>query len=102
MYDPRPPSLRVVNPQNSEQLRLCLLQIDHSCGLLQQLIPSEVYSKHDHTYCLVDPERLNNSPPVNDPVVANSRPAITAEQRLSVLLQLTVSAAEHLEIETSS
>ena len=60
IYDPRPPSLRIVNPHNSEQLRLNLLKIDHSCGLLQQLIPLDIYLKHDHIYCKVDPERLHD------------------------------------------
>jgi len=104
MYDPRPPSLRVVNPQNSEQLRLRLLQIDHSCGLIQQLIPLDIYSKHDHTYCYCvdpnDPPPCNDPPPVNNSIVVN--PAITAEQRLSVFLQLTVTASERLEIEAST
>ena len=99
IYDPRPPSLRIVNPQNSEQLRLNLLKIDYGCGLLQQLIPSDIYLKHDHIYCKVDPERLHDPPPAKDPVVMSPIPAVTDEQRQAVMRQLSVTASERLEVE---
>ena len=51
LYDPRPPSMRIVDHESLEQLRLNLLSIDHHCAILQQLIPSSKYLKHDHTYC---------------------------------------------------
>ena len=51
MYDPRPPSMRTVEAIKLEQLRLNLLSVDHRCGILQQLVPSDKYLRHDHTYC---------------------------------------------------
>ena len=102
MYDPRPISLRVVTPQNSENLRLRLLETDHSCAILQQLIPSTIYSKHDHTYCRVDLERLSDPPPTIDPVAVSPFPTITTQQRHSVLLKLSVTASESLKIESST
>jgi len=57
-YDSQPISLRAVNPQNStltfvrDGLFLCYTTT-------AKLIPSTVYSKHDHTYCRVNLERLS-------------------------------------------
>ena len=55
-----------------------------------------------HTYCHDDPERLNDPPTTNDPVVLSPRPAITAEQRRSVLLDISATPSECLEIESST
>ena len=100
LYDPRPISLRMPNPQNSENLRLCLLEIDHSCGILRQLIPLEVYSKHDHTYCCVDLEKLADPPTTNDPIPTSPIPTITTEQRYSLILELSVDKLERLKVES--
>ena len=51
MYDSRPPSMRTIEHIKLEQLRLNLLSVDHRCGILQQLVPSDKYLRHDHTYC---------------------------------------------------
>jgi len=50
MYDPRPPLIRTVETIKLEQLRLNLLSVDHHCGILQQLVPSDKYLRHYHTY----------------------------------------------------
>ena len=66
MYDPRPPSMRTVEAIRLEQLRLKLLSVDHRCGILQQLIPSDKYLKHDHTYCSSVQVRSNSETPVSN------------------------------------
>ena len=45
-----------------EDLQLCLLTIDHSCGIVHQLIPSDVYLKYDHTYHCSDSDKVTLSP----------------------------------------
>ena len=62
LYDPQPASLRVIDPKQMEGLRLCLLTIDHTYGILQQLVPSDINLNHDHTYCCFDPEKMGNPP----------------------------------------
>ena len=98
IYDPRPPSLRIVNPQNSEQIHLNLLKIYHSCLLLQQLIPSYLLKAWPHL--LQDWSRkLHDSPPANYPIVMSLIPTVTDERRQAVVMQLSVNVSECLEIE---
>lgn len=104
IYDPRPLSMRVVDHKCLEQLRLNLLSIDHNCAILQQLIPSCDYLKHDHTYCR----------PMGDEILAsevgsevsftqsdelNHRWVSLAEEKQQVNLELTVFLSRRLEIE---
>jgi len=74
-----------------------LLETDHSCAILQQLIPSTVYTKYDHTYCHVNLERLSDPPPTINPVAVSPFPTITTQQRHSVLLELSVTESERLK-----
>ena len=94
MYDPRPPSMRTVEAIRLEQLRLNLLSVDHRCGILQQLIPSDKYLKHDHTYCSSVQVRSNSETPVS-----NAQIEVTDEEKLQIHFELTVSAERRLEIE---
>ena len=77
-----------------EQLRLNLLSVDHRCGILQQLIPSDKYLKHDHTYCSSVQVRSNSETPVS-----NAQIEVTNKENLQVHFELTVSAERRLEIE---
>ena len=85
-----------------EDLRLSLLTIDHSCDILQQLIPSDVYLKHDHTYCCSDSDKVTLSPIKCESDQNSSsceRETIMAEDKEAILLELAVSATECLQIE---
>ena len=102
MYDPRPLSMRVVDHKSLEQLRLNLLSIDHRCAILQQLIPSCEYLKHDHTYCRPMSDETCAGSEV--PIIANSdnlnhRWVTLAEEKHQVHLELIVSPARRSEIE---
>ena len=102
LYDPRPASLRSINHKLMEDLRLCLLTIDHSCGILQQLIPSDVYLKHDYTYYCSDSDKVTLSPTKYESDQYNSceRKTVTADDKEAALLELAVTPTEHLQIET--
>ena len=87
-----------------EGLRLCLLTINHSCSILQQLIPSHVYLNHDHTYCCFDPDKMANPPTIcESDVKCNSssceREIVRAENKEAVLLELAITPTEHLQTE---
>ena len=102
LYDPRPPSMRIVDHESLEQLRLNL-SIDHHCAILQQLIPSNKYLKHDHTHC----KPMSNETPTSEvvsPLTTNSgeinyRCVALAEEKQQVYIELTVSPERRLEIE---
>ena len=100
MYDPRPPSMRKVDPIKLEQLRLDLLSIDHRCGILQQLVPSDKYLRHDHTYC----SSASATQVRSDTGTANlnaqaGKRLVTDDEKLEIYLELTVTAERRLEIE---
>ena len=100
LYDPRPASLQAVNHKHMEDLRLSLLTIDHSCGILQRLIPSDVYLKHDHTYCCFDSDKVTFSPTKCESNQSScERETVTAEDKEAILLELAVTPTEHLKIE---
>ena len=105
MYDPRPLSVRVVDHKRLEQLRLNLLSIDHQCAILQQLIPSCEYLKHDHAYCQPMSDETQASEARSEvSLIANSdkldhRWVTLAEEKHQVYLELIVSPARRLEIE---
>ena len=101
MYDPRPPSMRTVEAIKLEQLRLNLLSVDHHCGILQQLVPSDKYLRHDHTYCSSTSVRsdLGGILCTADSNAQIGKRLVTDEEKLQVYLELTVTAERHWEIE---
>ena len=103
MYDPRPPSMRTVEPTELEQLRLNLLSVDHRCGILQQLVPSDKYLRHDHTYCSSTSVTQVGSDSgllcTADLNAQTGKWLVTDEEKLQVYLELTVTADRRLEIE---
>ena len=95
--------MRIVDHESLEQLRLNLLSIDHHCAILQQLIPSNKYLKHDHTYCKPMSDETPTSEVVS-PLTTNSgeinyRCVALAEEKQQVYIELTVSPERRLEIE---
>ena len=105
IYDPRPLSMRVVDHKCLEQLRLNLLSIDHHCAILQQLIPSCEYLKHDHTYCRPMSDEILASEAGSEVSLTthsdelNHRWVALTEEKHQVYLELTVSLARRSEIE---
>ena len=100
LYDPRRPSMRIIDHESLEQLRLNLLSIDHHCAILQQLIPSSKYLKHDHTYC----KPMSDETPPSEIGSPNSgeinyRCVALAEEKQQVYIELTISPERCLEIE---
>ena len=82
-----------------------LLSIDHRCGILQQLVPSDNYLRYDHirTYCSSasvtqagrkDSELLCTG----DLKVQTGKWLVTDEEKLQVYLELTVTTERCLEI----
>ena len=100
MYDPRPTSMRTVDPIKLEQLRLDLLSVDHRCGILQQLVPSDKYLRHDHTYCSsTSVTQVRSDSDTADLNAQTGKWSVTDEEKLQVYLELTVTAERRLEIE---
>ena len=52
VFDPRPPSLRSLDPGASEQLRCSLMALNQPCAFLHILVPDVQVIQHDHCYSL--------------------------------------------------
>ena len=94
MYDPRPPSMIRVDATKLEQLWLDLLS-----GILQQLVPSDKYLRHDHTYyssTSVTQVRSNSGTLRTADLNAQAGKWLPTDE---VYLELTVTAERDLEVE---